>query len=323
MERLKELVAANAPVLHMHHRDAFMPCSAEFFMANSELWHDEAREQKGKLLLARGKVNSATLSRFQEQYGGHPLQLRLHPSAKCGPPQEKINDTPLYANVKRVVNKDGTLAAIEINYLTFYAHNGHYDVGYIGLFKVGAHDGDWEHITVRLSPETGALQAVYCNAHRSFDGCWVSADKVERTCEGRIKAYVARHGHGTYPQAGIWWRAGCCANDLTSDKGPVWKASTVVLLPRPLCQDPPGMDLIVAQNRGVSVPPPRNRPLKFDGRGVTVTEDEAEWVKYTGQWGTTPSPSNQGWFYTAEPPVSRGVFLRILGHLCPETKTLL
>lgn len=45
MERLKELVAANAPVLHMHHRDAFMPCSAEFFMANSELWHDEAREQ--------------------------------------------------------------------------------------------------------------------------------------------------------------------------------------------------------------------------------------------------------------------------------------
>ena len=125
--------------------------------------------------------------------------------------QEKINDTPLYANVKWVVNKDGTHAAIEINYLTFYAHNGHYDVGYIGLFKVkiifmpstpftfyfnfyligtvmqrskftrqslgrtpykkpqvgiegaalaqvGAHDGDWEHISVRLSPETGALQ---------------------------------------------------------------------------------------------------------------------------------------------------------------------
>lgn len=24
--------------------------------------------------------------------------------------------------------------------------------------QVGAHDGDWEHITVRLSPETGALQ---------------------------------------------------------------------------------------------------------------------------------------------------------------------
>ncbi len=51
--------------------------------------------------------------------------------------QEKINDTPLYANVKRVVNEDGSLAAIEINYLTFYAHNGHYDIGYVGLLKVG------------------------------------------------------------------------------------------------------------------------------------------------------------------------------------------
>jgi len=49
--------------------------------------------QKGKLLLARGKVNSATLSRFQEQYGGHPLQLRLHPSAKCGPPQAICHPT--------------------------------------------------------------------------------------------------------------------------------------------------------------------------------------------------------------------------------------
>ena len=52
MERLKQLVAENAPVLHMHHRDAFMPCSVEFFMANSELWlndsedHEEAERLK-------------------------------------------------------------------------------------------------------------------------------------------------------------------------------------------------------------------------------------------------------------------------------------
>jgi hypothetical protein len=135
---------------------------------------------------------------------GHLLTFALSrtPSANCAPGgvlQDKINDTPLYANVKRVVNKDGTLSAIEINYLTFYAHNGHYDVGYVGLFKVrrdtlapdhcrsiqihsshhcfaviwvhhraaavkvGAHDGDWEHITVRLSAETGALQVCLSN----------------------------------------------------------------------------------------------------------------------------------------------------------------
>lgn len=43
-------------------------------------------------------------------------------------------------------------------------------------------------------------QGVYCNAHRSRDGCWVDASEVERTPEGRLKLYVARHGHGTYPK---------------------------------------------------------------------------------------------------------------------------
>ena len=42
-------------------------------------------------------------------------------------------------------------------------------------------------------------QGVYFNAHRSRDGCWVAAEQLERTPQGRLKAYVALHGHGTYP----------------------------------------------------------------------------------------------------------------------------
>jgi hypothetical protein len=45
------------------------------------------RAQGGKLLVKMGDVTGSVLSEFQEQYGGHPLQLRLHPSAKGGPPQ--------------------------------------------------------------------------------------------------------------------------------------------------------------------------------------------------------------------------------------------
>ena len=76
--------------------------------------------------------------------------------------QEEIDDTPLYANVKLVHRPGCTAAALEINYLTFYAHNGWYNVGYLGLWKVGAHDGDWEHLTVRLDAATGALQVSKC-----------------------------------------------------------------------------------------------------------------------------------------------------------------
>ena len=40
LERIKELVALHAPVLHMHPADRFMPCSVEWFMQRSELWLD-------------------------------------------------------------------------------------------------------------------------------------------------------------------------------------------------------------------------------------------------------------------------------------------
>ena len=42
-------------------------------------------------------------------------------------------------------------------------------------------------------------KGVYFNAHRSRDGCWAAAEQLERTPQGRLKAYVALHGHGTYP----------------------------------------------------------------------------------------------------------------------------
>ena len=37
LERLKQLVARNAPVLYLQPTDVFMPCSVEFFMEHSEL----------------------------------------------------------------------------------------------------------------------------------------------------------------------------------------------------------------------------------------------------------------------------------------------
>ena len=48
--------------------------------------------------------------------------------------------------VKEVMSKEGKIEAVEINYCTFYAYNGPYSI--FGV-KVGAHDGDWEHFTVR------------------------------------------------------------------------------------------------------------------------------------------------------------------------------
>ena len=43
------------------------------------------------------------------------------------------------------------------------------------------------------------LQGVWFNAHRPRDGCWRSADDLQWSSCGRFKVFVARHGHGTYP----------------------------------------------------------------------------------------------------------------------------
>ena len=65
--------------------------------------------------------------------------------------QSETDDVPLYVAVKDVMNKAGQVEAVEINYLTFYAYNGPYKVGVppIRPVRAGAHDGDWEHFTVR------------------------------------------------------------------------------------------------------------------------------------------------------------------------------
>ncbi len=42
----------------------------------------------------------------------------------CRVTQDLIDDVPLYVNVKEVCREDGTVEALELNYLTFYAHNG-------------------------------------------------------------------------------------------------------------------------------------------------------------------------------------------------------
>lgn len=42
--------------------------------------------------------------------------------------QNLIDDVPLYVNAKEVVGIDGRPEALELNYLTFFAHNGPYSV---------------------------------------------------------------------------------------------------------------------------------------------------------------------------------------------------
>ncbi|GAB4823799.1 hypothetical protein N2152v2_010845 [Parachlorella kessleri] len=257
VEQLSSLVARHAPVFQLHPADRFMPCSVEFFMQHSSL----AAELPGtgqRLLVPRGSVTAELLLDYQRQNPPPTLlRLDLDPAARPGTAKEHIDSVPLYAHVKEILRtaseppglyieapnrsssssgggggSDGSqVEALEINYLTFYAYNGPYNVGGFRLVQTGDHDGDWEHVTARVHPSTGELLGMWYNAHRSRDGMWVEGSRVPRNEHGRPLAYVALHGHGVYPMAARIPRHFFLGNDLTSGRGPTWAPATVVLLP--------------------------------------------------------------------------------------------
>lgn len=238
LEHLQQLVSRHAPVFHLHPSDQFMPCSVEFFMDHSTLVQlSGVSGQSPKVLLPLGAVSAEALLE-QQALRPPPAQLRLEleKSARAGFPVDKINDVPLYAHVKEITTLPdasgySSVEALEINYLTFYAYNGPYNVGGVRLIQTGAHDGDWEHITARVHPTSGRLLGMWYNAHRSRDGMWVEGSRVRLTQEGRPIAYTALHGHGVYPMPGRIPRHFFMGNDLCSAGGPVWRPHTVVLLP--------------------------------------------------------------------------------------------
>lgn len=48
--------------------------------------------------------------------------------------QHQINDVPLYVNAKELVAADGSVEALELNYIMCFAHNGPHTIG--GCFPV-------------------------------------------------------------------------------------------------------------------------------------------------------------------------------------------
>lgn len=106
-------------------------------------------------------VHTVTAVREASSYQFHPGAYYCHPfMSRWAAAQDCLDDVPVYAHVKEVCLPDGTMEALEITYITLYAHNGWYALGGMSWApRVGAHDGDWEHLTVRLRAPNFSCQA--------------------------------------------------------------------------------------------------------------------------------------------------------------------
>ena len=210
-KRLNQLVAGNCPVFYLCQSDSYHPCSAEYFISHSTLRYRDI-DGIDHVVLEKGAVTEEKLWEESQRRPGPPagrdgacggsLWLDLDPDARKG--QSELCEVPVYAIVKAIHRTDCSdeFEAIEITYLTFFAHNGSYSV--CGLLEVGAHDGDIEHLTVRVEPKSGNLLGVWYNAHRSRDGCWVEGAMVELNEEGRDLCPILQSmGMDTIPVKGL------------------------------------------------------------------------------------------------------------------------
>ncbi|GFR42446.1 hypothetical protein Agub_g3353, partial [Astrephomene gubernaculifera] len=240
-----EVLAAFCPVLFLHHDDAYLPVPVEWFIERAQLnYYPQGITGTAELLeldqvpggvitlIAAGSVSQENLLDIQSKTAlpGN-LSLTVAPEHYGGCPAESLSDVPIYVHTKLVVDEYGAPEAYELNYATFYAFNGHYDLpGGLPLFRAGHHVGDWEHLTVRLHAASLQLQGVWYNAHRNIEGEWVPAAQVPRTPCGRIVGHVAINGHGIYPHCGTIPRLFLVANDRTSRRGPVWSPRRLLRL---------------------------------------------------------------------------------------------
>jgi uncharacterized membrane protein YgcG len=246
VEELAEVVAANTPVFYLHPRERFYPCTVEWFLQHARLAvmrNILLRRKVERVLVPYGELDAASLRRAYEADPKQRLQLQLRKQARPGQ-KEALEHIPCYAHVRETIDNTGKRDALEIVYMKFFAYNGPYrPFGVIPTRTLGAHDSDWEHVTVRLTPDGREVTGVYYSCHRHIDGTWRSADEVPRTPEGRPEAFVAINGHGSYPHPGRIIRLFGAFNDHASRRGAVWAPRSCVLVT-------PGGKLPSVESRG-------------------------------------------------------------------------
>lgn len=129
---LETIVAQHCPEFHLHPDDKYMPCSADFFVVNSELI--AVRDGKLVVCVEEGGLDGQSLLVHQENLvkeGCSSFRMRLKPSARRGQDPSALDEIPVYAHAKAIQSRRGAspwIEAIEINYITIYPYNGEYTV---------------------------------------------------------------------------------------------------------------------------------------------------------------------------------------------------
>ena len=207
------LIRQYAPEVRLHSKDTYRPTSAEWYMQRVHM-RLHRKWKSDDQVLNKGQVTPATIAaqnrRGQSSGGTSKSDFFLQI------PNDRDENTTRKGDLNAAVCYAHAIEGrgyTDIQYWFFYAYNGDPVIGKSPIpgMKVVGHEGDFEHITVRVVD--GKAAYVYYAAHNG--GEWHPASRV-LNADGRPVVYSAHHSHGSFPTAG--WHT----FDHT-DSGTVWR----------------------------------------------------------------------------------------------------
>jgi VPS62-like protein len=204
---LSQIVARFAPVVYFDPSDPYRLASVDWYMARTEF---HAPSLPAPLGVGKWSFSPEPGPGVQYVDPKTPDGLVVTPwSDDSGTERGDQDSAPLYVHVRPVAGHDDQ---IDIQYWFFYPFNGNEILRLEGVrtaetsIDISQHQGDWEHVTVRVSlVNDGSIVAVLYAAHSG--GGWVTQRSSANpegfdTENGHPKVYVAAQTHASYPIAG-------------------------------------------------------------------------------------------------------------------------
>lgn len=206
---LQEAIWANAPILVPHGDELYQVTSVDKFLEVAEPYGYQEGGKGYRGLRLKGAPVPGLMGIFSKDTrakGGDPKNARVYINVKVGKDTTDLQYWFLYA-----FNGPGTIYFAPGNALpkalspfaTLNQFKKTYGSKTYPLQELGIHEGDWEHLTVRIKNSDGSRvkdKAVFMSAHG--DGGWSSEDKVLHNGlkdePGRIWAFYSKNGHALF-----------------------------------------------------------------------------------------------------------------------------
>ncbi len=197
LQELDAIIQKFGPKVHFHSEEKYVMASVEWFLKRAQL-----------ITKVSGSKTQATMVNLpQGAENGTKFQLVL--TGRSTSLLSRLGDL---STAKAYVHAKSLPFSTDLQFWFFYAYNGPgtarfkslaFDTtvhaGNPSMAPLGEHEGDWEHVTIRIGNSNRQIEKVYFSQHSG--GVWVLPQHLERD-GNKIIVYSSKNGHASYPNPG-------------------------------------------------------------------------------------------------------------------------